>query len=99
MIVIRDALDVEERRGVTLDFTDEVGDDTLDGVDITVRTLQGLHTSPAEILDGLPSISGKLVIIPLQGVVGFCDYNLRVKVTTAGGSRLVVSLLLRVRKL
>lgn len=98
MAVVLDEIDVEERVGIPIDFTDEIGSDTLDLVTVSVRVIDGEDSNPAAVVDGLPSVVGAMVIVPLRGMVNFCDYHIRVKVTTVGGSVIVVPLILRVRR-
>lgn len=98
MAVVLEELDVEERRGITIDHTDEIGNDTIDTVVVGIRTLEGTDSNPAAVLDGAPVVVGGLVVVPVKGTIARCSYHLRVKVTTIGGEVLVTPLILNVRK-
>lgn len=98
MAVVLEPLDIEERRGIPIDFTDEIGNDTIDTVVASIRTIEGTDSNPAAVLDGAPTVVGGLVIVPVKGTIARCRYHIRVKVTTLGGAVMVCPLILDVRK-
>lgn len=98
MVEDLDRIDPEERIGVAIDFTDELGTDVIESVTASIRVLSGTDLTPANVLNGPPTIVGALVILPVAGRVPMVDYHIRVKVTTIGGAVLVVPLRLRVRR-
>lgn len=98
MAVVLDPLDVEERRGIPIDLADEIGNDVVDTVVVVVQTIEGTDSNPAALIDGAPTVVGSLVIVPVRGSIARCGYHLRVKVTTVGGEKIVVPLILHVRK-
>lgn len=97
-VVVLEPIDIEERVGVPIDFTDEIGADQIDLVSSSIKLLDGVDDDPTGVLDGAPTVVGGLLIVPLRGTVEWADYHIRVKVTTVGGSVIVVPLLLSVRR-
>lgn len=97
-VVVLEPIDVEERVGLPIDFTDEIGADLIDAVSSSIRLVDGADDNPTAVLDGAPTVVGGLLIVPLRGTVEWADYHIRIKVTTVGGSVIVVPLLLSVRR-
>ena len=81
-----------EKVVLTFDFTAGLGADTLSGTPAATVTLAfGGDSSPSAVLNGAPAIDStqKLVLVPVQGGIADCDYNIKVVVPTTNSTKVL----------
>jgi hypothetical protein len=73
----------------TLDFTQELGLETISSATVTVSLLNGADPTPSAILNGAANISGLTVRQSIRNGVSGCVYEIRAAITTSGNRTLV----------
>ncbi|HND12311.1 MAG TPA: hypothetical protein PLY80_17850 [Pseudomonadota bacterium] len=85
------AKDPAERLVASFDYRDALdAGETIASALVTATLLAGSDADPSALLDGLPTISGGLVLQPFHGGLDSASYTLRCQATLSPSSRVLV---------
>jgi hypothetical protein len=85
-----DPIDVLEKTVLTFDFTKTLGTaEVLTSPVVIVTLLRGVDATPASVVQGTGptlDVTGKKILVPVQGRINGCDYAIKAQATVVGNA-------------
>jgi hypothetical protein len=93
---IKDPMEIQ---ALSFDFSPDLGTETLVAASQTsgIELVAGTDATPSSVLNGVPIITGSLIVQSVKSGVANADYRIWAKANTSGGRTLVVAGILPVR--